>query len=103
MCVCLLALGCIDEELLDGIDNDGDGRADEDSRGAPEPGNAKYRSDQDGADNNRSGAPDEAAEKAFYDRYRPPSPPLPFSPISTRSAAHTASAGSIWSKIVTWA
>lgn len=61
--------GCVDEELLDGIDNDGDGRADEDSRGAPEPGNARYRSDSDKVDNNLDGVADEAGEKAFYDRY----------------------------------
>lgn len=61
--------GCADEELLDGIDNDGDGRSDEDSRGAPDPKNFRYRSDSDKVDNNRSGAADEEAEKAFYDRY----------------------------------
>lgn len=61
--------GCADEELLDGIDNDGDGRTDEDSRGAPDAANTRYPSQSDKADNNLSGAADEDAEKAFYDRY----------------------------------
>lgn len=61
--------GCADEELLDGLDNDGDGRADEDSRGAPEPANLKYKAHEDKADNNLDGSADEDAEKAFYDRY----------------------------------
>ncbi len=61
--------GCVDEELLDGLDNDGDGRVDEDSRGAPDPANARYKADEDKADNNLDGEADEAAERAFYDRY----------------------------------
>jgi hypothetical protein len=62
--------GCADEELLDGIDNDGDGRVDEDSRGAPESGNAKFESGKDGVDNDLDGDKDEEGEQAFHDRYQ---------------------------------